>query len=110
MRWNAWAHIWAHRHKPISAQGQRYSGSSNDIVYAGTARQVTDRSGEALQNRADCLRTGKLLGQLVADIAGIQIRENKHIGLTGHRTGCFQFFRGHPGGQCSIRLEFTIEQ
>jgi len=68
-------------------QADRRGG--HDVLGAGAARQVADRFGEPLQDRADSLRTGQVLGQLVGDIARIQVGKNQDVGVSGHGAGAF---------------------
>ena len=53
-----------------------------DVVGTATARQVVGGAVQSLQNRPDRDRAPEPLGQLVADIAGIQIRKDQHVGAT----------------------------
>ena len=60
--------------------------SSYDIICRTSSGQVVDGCCDTLGNRAIGLCLAQSLHQLVADIAGIQIREDQYISLSCHFT------------------------
>ena len=54
---------------------RHHCASGDNIVHAGAARQIADRSGEALQERPDRLCATHPLCEFVGDIARIRDRE-----------------------------------
>ena len=76
----------------------------------GAARQIADRLGKTLQERADGRGAAEPLHKLVADIAGVEIGKNQHIGAAGDGAEIFHLLfrdRGHHGG---IGLQFAIHR
>ena len=92
-----------------AASHHRATTGGDDVVDAGAARQIADRFGEALQERPDRLRAAQPLRQLVADVAGIEIREDQHIGVAGDVAGVFHFLLRHRGNERGIGLEFAVD-
>ena len=78
------------------------------VVDGAAARQVVGRAGEPLQHRTDDDRAAEALGQLVTDVAGIEIGKNQHVGAAvDARIG--NFLRrdgGHDGG---VELHFAFD-
>src|SRR3954464_16083802 len=54
-----------------------------DVVRVATARQIVGGPSEALKDRADGPRSSKPLGDLVADIAGLEVREHEYVRSAG---------------------------
>src|SRR2546427_182334 len=57
----------------------------HNIVGAGAARQVGDRSRQALQDGPDRLPAPQTLHQFVSDVAAVKIGEHEHVGVACHR-------------------------
>src|SRR5437016_463758 len=57
--------------------------SVHNIIGRRAARQVRDRFGQSLQDRAERRPPAEALHQLVADVPGVEIREDQHVGATG---------------------------
>ena len=80
----------------------------HNVLYLAAAAQVVDRSSYTLQDWTYCISTRETLYQLVADIARLQIWENKHIGFACYsRTWGFLF--AYALHECSIQLQLAIE-
>ena len=69
----------------VSSSRRHHGARCDDVVDCGAARQIADRFGKTLQERADRLRAAEPLRELVGDIAGIEIGKNQDIGLAGDR-------------------------
>jgi hypothetical protein len=94
-----------------AAQAHRghHRAGSDDIVLACRPRQVADRLGEALQKRPDRLRAAQPLRQFVADIAGIEVREDQNTGLAGDRACLLELLGGDLGNQRRVGLELAVD-
>ena len=66
---------------------------TDNVGHTASAGEVIDRFGQSLDYRSECLRSGQSLDGFVTDIAGFQIRKNKHIGVSLETTGGAFFFK-----------------
>src|SRR3989475_10607862 len=57
--------------------------SVHNIIGCRAARQVRDGLGQPLQDRTERGPAAQPLDQLVADVSGVEIRKNQHVGTTG---------------------------
>src|SRR5450830_1634054 len=78
------------------------------IVGAATARQIVGRLVQALQQRADGDGAAHAFGQLVADIARVQVREHQHVRAAIHH-GILDFSLGNLGHDGRIELHVAID-
>ena len=69
---------------PLRPALSKHRRGGDDVVDARAAREVADGTRETLQDRADGARAGKVLGELVGDVAGVEIREYQHVGAPRH--------------------------
>ena len=77
---------------------------------AGTSGEIADRLGEALQERPDRSSAGHVLGELVGDVASVQVGKHQHVRLPRDITGGLHFLGGHFRDDCGIQLELAIEK
>ncbi len=91
-----------------SGQGQGDDGGGDDVVDLGAARQVGDRLGEALEDRADGGGAGQVAGQLVAEIGGVQVREDQHVGPAGDRAVAGELGRGDRRDEGAVGLQLAV--
>ncbi len=57
----------------------------NDVLGLAAARKVVGGLVQALQDRADGGRAGEAFGQLVGDVAGLQVWEDEDVGAARDR-------------------------
>ena len=57
----------------------------DDILDARAAREVAQRTREALQYRPDRPRAAEVLAELVGDVAGVEVGEHQHVGSSRRR-------------------------
>ena len=55
-----------------------------DLLGVAAARQIIDGGVQALQDGAVGLKAAQTLGNLVADVAGVDVGEDKGVGVTGN--------------------------
>ena len=73
------------------------------IFGRAAARKIVRRTGQPLQHRAERLRAAQTLHQLVSDVAGVEVRKDKHIRASRHRrAGGFRV--AHVAAQARRRL------
>ena len=65
--------------------------------------------GESLEERADGLGVGHILGKLVAGIAGVEVREDQDVGLAGDFAFGFDLLGGNAGHDGGIGLELAVK-
>src|SRR3989339_276591 len=53
----------------------------HDVLHAAAAGQVVDALGHPLQHRTHGLGSGQALDQFIADVAGVQVREDQDVGF-----------------------------
>ena len=82
----------------------------DDVVHARAARKIADRPRETLQHRPDRLRTGKVLGELVGDVAGVEIGKHEHVRVSCDRTGVVQLLRRHGGNERRVGLQLAVDR
>ena len=91
----------------LQALADRDADHADNIFGTAAAGQIIDRLGESLKNRAVGHGVGEPFGQFVADVAGLQIRENQHVGVA--MDGATRVFAGrdvrHNGG---VSLHFAV--
>src|SRR5699024_1275595 len=95
-------------------RGERLqAGDESDVDDVGDARpagQVVDRRGQTLQQGTECVGSAEALGDLVADVAGGQIREDEHVRMPGDRGfGAFRLRHGFDDGRVELELAVDIE-
>ena len=56
-----------------------------NVLGLAASGQIVNRSGETLQYRSYGGGASKALDELVSDIAGIEIRKNKHVSAASNR-------------------------
>lgn len=79
-----------------------------DIVYRATTRKVVHWTGNTLKNWTNSDSIAKTLNKLVADIANLKVRNDKHIGMTSNKaTWCLLL--AYSRNKSCIGLQFTIE-
>lgn len=81
---------------------------THDVVGRAAARKVVDRLGDALQDGAVSVGAGEALDQLVADVAGLEIGEHKHVGLAGNG-GAGGLELGDGGNDGGVELQVAID-
>ncbi len=59
-----------------------------DLLGVAAAGEVVDRRVQTEQDRAVGVEGAEALGDLVADVAGVDVGEDKGIGVAGRRSGC----------------------
>lgn len=83
-------------------------GDGDDIVHGAAAAKVIDGLGAALKERAVSLSFGEALGELVTNIAGVEIREDEDVGFAGDRAAG-SFFGADGRNDGGIGLEFAVD-
>jgi hypothetical protein len=80
-----------------------------DVVSRATAGEIVQGHGKSLEHRTVGLCFAQTLDQLVADVSGVQVGEDQHVGLSGNRAAGSLGFAdaGNDGG---ISLEFTVAE
>lgn len=73
------------------------------------ARKVVDRLGDALQDGAVSVGAGEALDQLVADVAGLEIGEHKHVGLAAILEEPGGLELGDGGNDGGVELQVAID-
>src|SRR5689334_11762002 len=71
-------------------------GDAEDVVRIGTARNIRRGAVEAEEDLAVGVGPGDVLDQFAGDVAGVEVREDQHVGVTGHfarRKLAFRDFR-----------------
>src|SRR5712692_12065373 len=81
----------------------------HNIVGGGAARQVGDRSRQALQDGADRLPAVQTLHQFVRDVAAVKIGEHEHVGAARHRRAG-GLTTGDVGHERGVALELAVER
>lgn len=81
---------------------------THDVVGRAAARKVVNRLGDALQDGAVGVGAGEALDQLVADVAGLEVREHEHVGLTGDG-GAGSLELGDGGDDGGVELQVAID-
>ena len=88
---------------------RRQRNNTYDILPGTASGQIVDGSCNSLKHGAVGFRPAQPLNQLIADVARIQVGENKHICLAGHiAVGSLGF--GHLGNQRGICLQFSVQR
>ena len=81
---------------------------AHDILCGAAAGQIVHRLCDALEDRAIGLGASEALDKLVADVAGLEIREDEDIGMScnlGAR--CLELSHGRDEG--SVELQVAVE-
>lgn len=81
--------------------------SEGDVGGRTATREVGDGMGEALENGAGDGKTADLFEGFVESIAGIEVRSDEDVGVTGDRRGG-SFFGGNSGINGGVELHFSI--
>jgi hypothetical protein len=68
----------------VAGLDSRYGNDVDDVVGLAASRKIIGRFVEPLENRAYGSRSRKAFGQLVGDIACVEIREDEHVRAPGH--------------------------
>src|SRR6185437_5793811 len=71
-------------------------GDAEDVVRIGTARNIRRGAIEAEEDLAVGVGAGDVLDQFAGDVAGVEVREDQHVGVTGNlarRNLAFRDFR-----------------
>ena len=58
-----------------------------DLLSVAAAGEVVDRRVQAEQDRAVGGKVAQALGDLVADVAGVDVGEDESVGMTAHGAG-----------------------
>ena len=82
----------------------------DDVLHARAAREIAQRSRETLQHRPDRLRAAQVLGELVGDIAGIEIGEDEHIRASRDRSRFLQLLCRDCGIHRRIGLQLAVDR
>ncbi len=82
----------------------------DDVLDARAAREIAHRSRESLQDRADGGRAAEVLGQLVGDVAGVEVREDEHVRAPGDGAQFFQLLRGDGGAERRVGLQLAVDR
>src|SRR5467141_125735 len=82
--------------------------SVHNIIGRRAARQVRDRFGQSLKDRAQRRPPAEPLHQLVTDVPGVEIGEDQHVRPAADRRA-FGLSRGDLGDECRIDLQLTVE-
>src|SRR5882672_12426427 len=83
--------------------------SVHNIIGGRAARQVRDRLGQSLEDRAERRPPAEPLHQLVADVPSVEIGEDQHIGAAadGRALG---LSLGDLRHQCRVGLQLAVER
>src|SRR5216110_2985564 len=82
---------------------------SSDVCSSDLApRQVRDRFRQSLQDRAERGPAAQPLHQLVTDVAGVEIGEDKHVRPSANRR-TFGLARGDVGDDRRVGLQLAVE-
>ena len=81
---------------------------ADDVGGRAAARQVVHRGGDALQHGSDCLGAAQTLGDLVADVAGVEVGEDKHVGLASDR-GVLCLGGRDAGNHRGVELQLAVD-
>ena len=57
----------------------------------------------------DSLRAGQVLGELIADVAGVEVGEYQYVCLAGYLARLIEFQSGDPGHQSAVGLKLAID-
>ena len=71
--------------RSVRAQAGGDDGHGVDLLGIAAAGQVVDGGVQTLQDGAVSGERAHPLADLVADVAGVDVRENEGVGMTGHR-------------------------
>ena len=84
------------------------NGHLVDLVSVAATGQIIDGRGQALQDGAVGLEAAQALGDLVADVAGLDVGEDEGVGVAGHgRAGELQL--AHFGSHGGIELHLAVD-
>ena len=78
-----------------------------DLIRVTAAGQIVDRRVQTLQNRAVGLEAAQTLGDFVANVARVDIRENKGVGLAGNRRA-LALGRRNDRGERGVELQLAV--
>ena len=68
------------------------------------------RPREALQEGTDRAHAAQVLAELVADVAGVEVRKHEDIGLARDIARALDLERGDPRHDGGIRLELAVDR
>ncbi|CAN4006297.1 translation initiation factor IF-3, partial [Dysosmobacter welbionis] len=80
----------------VLAQAGSDDGHGVDLLGVAAPGQIVDGGVQTLQDGAVSLKGTQTLGDLVADIAGVDVREDEGVGMAGH-LGVRALGAGHAG-------------
>ena len=73
------------------------------------AREIAQRPGEPLEERADRVHSAEVLAQLVADVAGVEVGEYKDVGLARDVARMPGLQRRDPRHDGRVGLEVSVD-
>src|SRR5206468_3557074 len=83
--------------------------SVHNIIGRRAARQVRDRFGQALQDRAERRPPAEALHQLVADVPGVEIGEDQHVRPAADGRA-LRLALGDLRHECGVGLQLAVER
>ena len=80
---------------------------ADDVLGGATAREVVDGLGDALEERSVCLGLSEALNELVADVPGVEVREDEDVRLAGDSRAWGLELR-HLRDECCVELQLAV--
>ena len=98
------------RHAAASGHRSGDCGGGHDVIDRRAAREIAQRPREALQEGTDRAHAAQVLAELVADVAGVEVRKHEDIGLARDIARVPGLERGNPRHDGGIRLELAVDR
>ena len=80
----------------------------HDVHHRAAARKVVAGAGQALED-GEARRAAEALGDLVADVAGLQVGKDEDVRASRNRAP-LRLDRGDGGDERGVELEFAVER
>ena len=95
------------KRQSVLAQAGGDDGHGVDLLGVAAAGEVVDGGVQALQDGAVGVKGAQALGDLVADVAGVDVREDEGVGVAGH-LGVGALGVGHTGRHGGVELQLAV--